>query len=180
MQKLKQAPNALKWTVERVTEHLIEIKKDCYDGDVSYLGEALVRNGLYIQIWEYWKRIFVHNDNIREEMLQIESIFEARLFKDALGKKIPSRIAVLGLKNNHKWTEKARQEAEPEDKSGEGVYIQLDVNTLIYAGDPEFAGKYKKIEDSQGRPVPNTPEKSSINSEKRTPLDNSYTSQEKE
>jgi hypothetical protein len=180
MQKLKQAPNAQKWTVERVTEHLIEIKKDCYNGDVSYLGEAIVRAGLYIQIWEYWKRIFAGNDNIREEMLQIESIFEARLFKEALGKKVPSRIAVLGLKNNHKWTEKAQQEAEPEEKSGEGMYIQLDYNTLIYAGDPEVSGKYIRVEDSFGRPVPNLSEKGTIKSEKEHLTDNSYTSQENE
>ena len=153
MQKIKQAPNAQKWTEERVTAHLIEIKQDCYNGDVSYLGEAIVRQGLYIQIWEYWKRIFAKNDNIREEMLQIESIFEARLFKEALGKKVPSRIAVLGLKNNHHWSEKVKPEAEVEERQEEGVIIQLDEYTIIRAGEPEISGTYKKVLDSKGQTV---------------------------
>jgi len=166
MQKQKQAPNAQKWTEECVIEHLKSIRSDCYDGDVDYLGEAIVRQSLYIQVWEYWKRIFAKNDNIREEMLQIESVFEARLFKEALGKKIPSRIAVLGLKNNHHWSEKAQQEAEPDDRSGEGMFIQMDNNTVIRVGDPELSGKYIKVEDAYGKPVSNVAKTSAIKPEK--------------
>jgi len=112
MQKQNQAPNAQKWTEERVMEHLREIRSDCYNGDVDYLGEAIVRQSLYIQVWAYWKRIFADNDNIREEMMVIESIFEARLFKAALHKKVSPWIAVLGLKNNHNWTDKNAPETE--------------------------------------------------------------------
>ena len=112
MQKLNQAPNAQKWTEERVMDHLREIRSDCYNGDVDYLGEAIVRQSLYIQVWAYWKRIFADNDNIREEMMVIESIFEARLFKAALHKKVSPWIAVLGLKNNHNWTDKNAPETE--------------------------------------------------------------------
>ena len=42
----------------------------------------------------------------------IESIFEARLFKAALHKKVSPWIAVLGLKNNHNWTDKNAPETE--------------------------------------------------------------------
>jgi hypothetical protein len=126
--------------------HLMEISKDSYNGDVAYLGEAIVRQGLYIQIWEYWKRIFAQHDNIREKMLLIESIFEARLFKEALRKQIPSRIAVLGLKNNHHWSEQGLQAEEPEERQGEPMIIQLDTNTLVQVGDPRTAGTYKKID----------------------------------
>ena len=116
MQKLKQAPNAQKWTEERVMEHLREISQDSFNGDVDFLGEAIVRQGLYIQIWGYWKRVFAGNDNIREQMMCIESLFEARLYKAALHRKVSPWMAFLGLKKNHHWTDRAEPEAEEEEK----------------------------------------------------------------
>ena len=118
MTTLKRIPNAKKWTLERVTEELDAIKHHAYQEDVDTLGIALVKQGLYKQLWAYWKHIFEDNDDIIEDMLVIEHIFESRISQAALHKKISPWIAMFVLKNNHNWTdnlhdEKPKQEAEP-------------------------------------------------------------------
>lgn len=145
MQNQKQIPNALKWTEEIVLEHLAAIKKSATEDEtVTYLGKALVRQGLYAQVWSYWAKIFEKNDAIMEEMMCIESIFEVRLFEGGLRKEYASWIAIFGLKNNHRWCEK---QEEPETQPSDGLIVQLDADTIVRAG-TEHAGVYKKIADS--------------------------------
>ena len=150
MNNLKQMPNAYKWTEERVGEHLIAIYKDAFNADTMYLGRALVREGLYPEVWSYWKKIFAKNDNIQETMLQIEAIFEARLFEGALKKEMASWVAIFGLKNNHKWCEK--HDPEPEENKGSPMIIELTEDKIMII-DHGFSGTFKRIDggESQGQ-----------------------------
>lgn len=142
MQNRKKIPNALKWTEDVVLAHLAAIKKDALEGDdVTYLGKALIRQGLYVDIWKYWKKIFERNDAIVEEMMCIESIFEVRLFEGGLKKEFASWIAIFGLKNNHHWCEK---QEEPEMEPGQGLIVQYDNETIVRIG-AENAGIYKRV-----------------------------------
>ena len=142
MQNKKRIPNALKWTEETVLEHLAAIKKDSMESeDVTYLGKALIKRGLYVQVWAYWKKIFERNDAIVEEMMCIESIFEVRLFEGGLRKEYASWIAIFGLKNNHHWNEK---QEEPEMEPGHGLVVQFDKETIVRIG-TDAAGIYKKV-----------------------------------
>jgi len=125
----KRLPNATKWTEERVIEHLKEIRRHSFQGDVMYLGRALIREGLYGHVWSYWKRLFANNDAILEAMYQIEYVFEARLFESALKKEVSPWVAIFGLKNNHRWCEKP--EPEPEEKKETPMIIELSEDTLI-------------------------------------------------
>jgi len=145
---MNQVPNAHKWTEERVSEHLIEIHHDAFQGDVMYLGRALVRQGLYPEVWSYWKKIFVKNGNIIEAMLQIEAIFEARLFEGALKKDVSPWVAIFGLKNNHKWCDK--HEPEPEERKGSPMIIELTEDTIVIVDDG-FSGTFKRIEETMPR-----------------------------
>jgi len=132
-----KVPNARKWTEERVTEHLATIKYHAFQEDVDYLGIALIKEGLYIQLWAYWKKIFANDDDIIEEMMMIESIFEARLVQAALRKKVSPWVAIFSLKNNHQWTD--RPAPEPVEAFHEGCIFGLDENTIIIAGGNQYS-----------------------------------------
>jgi hypothetical protein len=101
--------NARKWTEEIVMSHLTRIEQYAFEPDTVYLVNALVKVGLYKEIWSYWKKAFYSSDDVKEKMLRIESIFEARLFIGGLKKELASSLAIFGLKNNHKWKEKYSQ-----------------------------------------------------------------------
>ena len=89
--------------------HLLNIEHEALRPETLYLVNALVNEGLYKEIWSYWKRKFNTNDDIKEKMLRIESIFEARLFIGGLKKELAPTVTIFGLKNNHKWKEKYSQ-----------------------------------------------------------------------
>ena len=111
MENEVRIPNARKWTLERVTELLERIKHEAYLPDVDYLGIGLIRQGLYIQLWAYWKKVFAENDDIIEEMMLIESIFEAKLVHGALNKKVSQSMAIFMLKNNHHWSGRSARDS---------------------------------------------------------------------
>ena len=143
---VKQNRNAHKWTEECVTEHLMAIREDATTENTMYLGRALVREGLYAEVWSYWKKIFVKNENIIEAMLHIEAIFEARLFEGALKKEIPAWLAIFGLRNNHHWTD--RHEPEPEEKRQSPILVQLsdDKIMLVDKGRSDVYSLYEREE----------------------------------
>ena len=99
-------PNAQKWTAEIVTEHLSGIEKDASSGDSLFLGRALAKRGLYKHVWSYWKRTFYSNEDIIESMLNIESLFEAKVLEGALKKELSPSIAMLTLRYNYNWNDR--------------------------------------------------------------------------
>jgi hypothetical protein len=101
--------NAPKWTEETVLNHLSNIEQDALKPETIYLVNALVREGLYKEIWSYWRKAYHTSAAIKEKMLRIESIFEARLFIGGLKKELAPSLAAFGLKNNHKWKERYSQ-----------------------------------------------------------------------
>ncbi len=126
MIKLKRIPNAQKWSEERVIINLIEVEKMAMGDEVLYLGRALIRQGLYANIWGYWKRIFADHDNIMEAMMRIETIFESKLFEGALRKELSPWVAIFGLKHNHKWNEINTDVDElPEPKARRPITVDL-------------------------------------------------------
>ena len=96
-------PNAQKWTAEVVKAHLDEIERDADVGPSFFLNRALVRRGLYKQIWAYWKKTFQQNEDIMEQMLLIETLFESKILEAAMKKQIAGPVAALTLKFNYNW-----------------------------------------------------------------------------
>ena len=115
METTVRIPNAEKWTKGLVSEYLDLMRKDAVNEDVDYLGIGLIRQGLYIQIWAYWKKKFEDDDDIMEVMMLIESIFEARLVRGALRKEIAPAFAIFLLRNNHHWG--ARSQGDKQETS---------------------------------------------------------------
>ena len=101
--------NAAKWNSENVMVHLKNIEEAALLPETMYLVNALIKEGLYKEIWSYWKKILYKDEAIQEKMLRIESIFEARLFIGGLKKELATSLTIFGLKNNHKWKEKYSQ-----------------------------------------------------------------------
>jgi hypothetical protein len=148
------APNALKWTPERVKEILNNIIEDATEQEVSFLNMALVRQGLYKEIWAYWRKVFARDPDIQVLMKRIDSIFETKLYHSALHKEVSPWVAIFGLKYNHKWnipetTEETKREPEPElpGKKKEPLFIiKLPGDKiLIDDDDPGHAGIYQKV-----------------------------------
>jgi hypothetical protein len=108
--------NALNWSLEKTEELLSEIEKLAYEEDVSYLGEALARTGMYRDAWAYWKRIWQDNDVIISRMKWVEQKFEARLFGGALRKKYHAGMATFCLRYNHRWIVTEEEKETDEEK----------------------------------------------------------------
>ena len=102
-------PNAEKWNEILVEEHLRFISMDASAGDSLFLGRALAKRGLYKHIWSYWKKKFSANDSIIETMLNIESLFEAKVLEGALKKELSPTMAMLTLRYNYNWSDKPRR-----------------------------------------------------------------------
>jgi hypothetical protein len=142
MNNTKRTPNALKWTEKNVTRHLRAIEKMGLETETRFIGRAIIRQGLYIDVWKYWKKKFAANDDMLELMLRIEDIYMTNLYEGALNKEVSPSIAEFSLKNNHHFNGAMEQD---EEKAEEGVIIQLDNDTIIRAGEPEISGTYKKV-----------------------------------
>jgi hypothetical protein len=109
MTTTEKQPNAKKWTAEIVSGHLLEIEKEAKEGYMPFLRWALNSRGLPVHVWSYWKRIFADNDDILEKMLFIDSLFEAKVFRQALHGQLDARIAIRTLKYVYKWGQKNRE-----------------------------------------------------------------------
>ena len=97
--------NAQKWTESRMLGYLSEIEVAVQDTKILFLGQELVKLGLYKDIWRYWKNKYSYNEDIIEQMELIEGMFECNLFRAAINSEIPARIAIICLRNAHKWRE---------------------------------------------------------------------------
>ena len=123
-------PHPQKWTAERVMMNLMEIMKSAKDPNVLYLGQALERQGLYSQIWSYWRKVFFKNDDILEAMLQIDTIFESKLYVGALRKELSPWVAIFSLKHNHKWCDRPEVELPPPPER-QPMLVELDEHRVI-------------------------------------------------
>ena len=101
-------PNAQKWTADTVITELNEILRDADIGPSFFLGKALAKRGLYKQVWSYWKKTFHDNDEVMERILNIETMFEAKILEGALKKELSGSIAALTLKYNYHWNDKGK------------------------------------------------------------------------
>ncbi len=121
----KRIPNATKWTNATVTEYLDRIEKETGEGGPYFLGTALLRQGLYQDIWYYWRKIFFYDDDIFERMLRIETMFESRICEGAIKKELAGWIAMYALKLKHRWEAKEEEEEKPQPARKKLVEFKL-------------------------------------------------------
>lgn len=97
---------AQKWDETEVLRQLKKIEVEAKKATCLWLGSALVKCGLYADIWGYWKKTFKKNEEVFRTIKRVEQIFEDRLFSGALNGKYNPTTAIFGLKNNHGWKDK--------------------------------------------------------------------------
>ena len=137
--------NAIKWTVEKVTENLEKIKKEVIETDVLYIGEALGRLGTTRKAWSYWKKIFARYEGLLEQMELIEQLFEAKLFRGAMKEGLSIPMSIFALKNNHRWTDKPEPEHDP--KQSTGMIIKLSDDTIVLVDVQGVSGTFKQLSE---------------------------------
>lgn len=98
--------NAETWTREAVIEQLAKIEAEAKKPSCLWLGSALVKVGLYRELWSYWSEKFKGDDVVFQTIKRIDQYFEDRLFAKAAKGDLNATIAIFGLKNNHGWTDK--------------------------------------------------------------------------
>ena len=97
---------AEKWTEETVMPIIERIKEHSKSQDCYWLGSALVHEGLYKEIWAYWKEKFKDNETVFKSIKAVDTIFEDKLFRMALNGTYNATVSIFGLKNNHDWKDK--------------------------------------------------------------------------
>lgn len=108
--------NAEKWTEETTLEMLSRIEKEAQKSDCLWLGSALVKVGLYKQIWSEWERKFQDNDVVSESIKRIEQIFEDRIVTRGLKGESNPTMTIFTLKNNYDWKDKTEQDVNVKGK----------------------------------------------------------------
>ena len=108
MNSAQKLPNATKWTMEIVSEHLLFIQRDVSAGRVFFVRSALARRGLKSDVWRYWKRTFANNDDIMEQIQVIETTLEANLLESALKNELPAVLAKVTLCYHYNWSNKPK------------------------------------------------------------------------
>ena len=103
----KEGNNAAeKWTEETVMPYLDRIKEYSKEPKCYWLGSALVKEGLYKDIWSYWKEKFKDNEYVLLSIKAIDLIFEDKLYGNSLMGNYNPATAIFGLKNNYDWKDK--------------------------------------------------------------------------
>ena len=120
IEQYQKHPNAQKWTAEIVAAELNAIEMDADVGKSLFLNRALAKRSLYKQIWSYWKKAFQQNEDIMEQMLNIETMFEAKILEAALKKEISGPVAALTLKFNYNWNNRNHNTAPATNKNYQG------------------------------------------------------------
>jgi len=106
----KRNRNAGKWTAKTVGPYLTKLKRAAGRKENLFVGQQLVKMGLYRDVWSYWKEIFAGNEVMKERMNCIEDMYEVNLFRAAIDGRISCLPAILGLRNAHGWKNEAMAE----------------------------------------------------------------------
>ena len=103
---------AEKWTYEKTMDRLLFIQTLTTDDDITYLGEAILRAGVYPHIWAYWKRKWCDNPDIMHLIHFLSHHFEVTIFKKATKKEIHTGVAIFALKHHYRWSDRRQSDAD--------------------------------------------------------------------
>lgn len=116
---------AEKWTKTEVLAMLAKIEKEAKKPSCLWLGSALVKVGLYKDIWVYWSEKFRSDQDVFRTIKRIDQIFEDRLYSRAAKGDINATMAVFGLKNNHYWTDRRELDHTTAGHPMSGLKIEI-------------------------------------------------------
>ena len=148
----QQAVNARQWTEDQIHECLDRMMEDAKNiNETVYITQALVNEGLYQEIWNFWRRLHRDNSAIIDKMGQIEGHLESKLYNGAIDGTLVPSVAKFLLMNSCSWKNKDQEiPAEPEKVYLEDAYMVGDEGDIIRLAEaPKIVGfeKFVKMPD---------------------------------
>ena len=96
------------------------------DEGICYIGELLVAEKLYADIWAYFKRRYKDNAKIIRTIKNIETILENRIVRRMAEGRYSAVASIFILKNKYHWIDKVVAQNEQE-KDAEGNAVPLEI-----------------------------------------------------
>lgn len=96
--------NAEKWTVEQADELFNQALELSFDERFDFIGEIAKELRSYIEVFDYLTDKFPHLKSVKNNIMRN---CEANCFSNAKKGKIKEATAIVNLKSNHKWTDRA-------------------------------------------------------------------------
>lgn len=96
------------------------------DEGICYIKELLVAEGLYSDIWAYFKRRYAKNSKIVRAIKRIEDELENRIVRRMAEGRYSTVGSIFILKNKYRWIDKVVNQAEQE-KDGKGQAVPLEI-----------------------------------------------------
>lgn len=96
------------------------------DEGICYIGELLVAENLYADIWAYFKRRYKDNAKIIRAIKNIETILENRIVRRMAEGRYSAVGSIFILKNKYHWIDKVVAQNEQE-KDAEGNAVPLEI-----------------------------------------------------
>lgn len=96
------------------------------DDGICYIGELLVAEKLYADIWAYFKRRYKDNAKIIRTIKNIETILENRIVRRMAEGRYSAVGSIFILKNKYHWIDKVVSQNEQE-KDSDGNAVPLEI-----------------------------------------------------
>jgi hypothetical protein len=141
--------NAKKWTEEVVVQCLERMKEDVkFNPDTFHISIALANQGLYCEIWTYWKRVFHEDEAINEKIGVIDHMIETKLQVGALKGELDPVVVKFALANSFQWKPFAEENLCPECppinlRNMDEAYLIGEAGNRIYLRDHKLMGRGK-------------------------------------
>lgn len=96
------------------------------DPGICYIKELLVPEGLYADIWAYFKRRYAKNSKIVRTIKIIEDELENRIVRRMAEGRYSTVGSIFILKNKYRWIDKVVSQNEQEkDDKGNAVPLEI-------------------------------------------------------
>lgn len=128
---VKRKTNAKTRPVKYLADVVMDILKRMQDrlnsdDGICYIGELLVGENLYADIWGYFKRRYKDNAKIIRTIKNIEATLENRIVRRMAEGRYSTVGSIFILKNKYRWIDKVVSQNEQEkDESGNAVPLEI-------------------------------------------------------
>lgn len=108
------------------------------DKGICYIKELLLGEGLYSDIWAYFKRRYAKNFRIVRTIKRIEDELENRIVRRMAEGRYSTVGSIFILKNKYRWIDKVVNQAENEkDDTGKAVPLEIVIRGHKEVNDDE-------------------------------------------
>lgn len=108
------------------------------DEGICYIKELLVAEGLYAELWAYFKKRYEKHSKIFKAIKKIEDTLENRIVRRMAEGRYSTVGSIFILKNKYRWIDKVVNQAEQEkDDKGQAVPLEIVIRGHKEVNDAE-------------------------------------------